>query len=182
MELNLVSTVNTIYEIPVGKAQLNSFLSNPGNFETYMPGVEQLKYIKSDERGVKHFLWNLKIEIPLLDPVDLMIPTEFLKKDLEDSATLIRYFSKDDTDENQMLCNLELREIDEQNTEVEMYLKIVIKKVADQFYPLIAVLGESLIQSQMKTKMNHITQTFLQQGVSALYSEMGHYEPSVELA
>ncbi len=182
MDLNLISTVNTIYEIPLSKSQLNSFLSNPRNFESYMPGVEELKFVKTDENGVKHFLWNLKIDIPLLEPVDLMIPTEFLKQDLDSKGTLIRYMSKDDNDENQMVCNLELRELDNNTTEVEMYLKIVVKKVADQFYPLIAILGESLIQSQMKTKMNYITESFLQQGVSAIYSDMGNYQPTVEMA
>lgn len=182
MDLNIISTVNTIYEIPLGKAQLNSFLSNPRNFETYMPGVRELKYVKTDETGAKHYIWNLKIDIPLLDPVDLKIPTEFIREDKEGKATTIRYFSKDNTDENQMLCHLELSEIDSDNTEVNMYLKIVIKKVADQFYPLIAILGDSIIQAQMKTKMNHITESFLQQGVQAIYSEMGNFEPRIEMA
>ncbi|ACF14829.1 hypothetical protein Ctha_2379 [Chloroherpeton thalassium ATCC 35110] len=169
MSFQLDADVRTIFEIPIGKERLVQFLSDPRNYELYMPAVESLNLVKQLNNGKLLYEWNLKIEMPLLQPIDLLIPTEFSRHDAPKAATVIIYESSDESANNRMLCRLELEETGEERTDITMDLQLVLQRGdLESINPIVALVGKAFLEEQMRIKMKDIAIGFLRYGVEAI--------------
>jgi len=169
MNFQLNSEVRTIFEIPISKGRLVQFLSDSRNYELYMPAVESLNLVKKLQSGKLLYEWNLKIEMPLLQPIDLLIPTDFSMTDDPKSATLITYETSEKEANNRMFCQLELVETGTESTDITMDLQLLLRRGdLENVNPIVTLVGETFLEEQMRMKMKDIAIGFLRNGVDAI--------------
>ncbi|NTW50183.1 MAG: SRPBCC family protein [Chlorobiales bacterium] len=170
MSFILDSEVNTIFDVPVSKGRLVEFLSDPRSYELYMPGVESVRLVRTLGTGKLLYQWELVIQMPLVDPIRLSMSAEYVRYDDPERGHVINYCTTDESIGNRMNCNLEFVETGEETTDVRMDLRIVIHRASgEELHPLAPIIGQQIIQSQMKLKMQSIAANFLQKSVDAIY-------------
>lgn len=170
MSFILDSEVSTIFEVPVSKGRLVEFLSDTRNYELHMPGVESVSLVRVLGSGKLLYHWEIIIQMPMVDPIRLSMPTEYVRYDDPERGHVINYCTTDESVGNWMSCNLEFIEAGEDVTDVKMDLRIIIKRNSgEELHPLAPIIGQQIIESQMKLKMQSIASNFLQRSVEAIY-------------
>jgi hypothetical protein len=158
------ASASTSYTVAVSRGALRTYVDDIGLFARNMPGVVAVKPL-----GDGKYLYQTEKSIPLSKP----LKTDFLimKESVGDSLTIYRSVNTDD--QSYMMCQVAIRPQDEDNTIIEIRLRVRLSREnASEVHWLAPILGELFISEQMTRDMEDMLQEFIEKSNEELYTRL----------
>jgi hypothetical protein len=162
------ASASTNYSVSVPREALRTYVDDIGLFARNMPGVVAVKPL-----GDGKYLYQTEKDIPFAPS----LKTDFLIIKESEGDSLTTYRSIRDDDPNYMLCQVLIRPGDQENTVIEIRLRVRLSREnASEVHWMAPILGESFISRQMTNDMEQMLQEFVERSNEELYS---HLKPPI---
>jgi carbon monoxide dehydrogenase subunit G len=164
---HVAAAITGTYQVPIGKPALFAYLSDPKTFAVHMPNVLDI-----DRVADGFYRWRFKIDLPLAEPVILVVHTAF---DCNADTHEIKVDTAPDEVQTYLMCHVSFDELapngEEPQTDVKLQLKITIKRNdCNEIHPLAYMVSEDVVTYEMQKMMAEIVDAFVYRSVTQLYN------------